>query len=267
MAQVIGTYCSCFLICRELMKAMADNKNNLFDRQILKLRRARAKKLGLEKFLYEILIDNLKFRLEELNKNFENSVVITPFLENFSYSIHNKSYEKAEDNEELDLKRKYDLIIHFLCLHWSNDPLGQLIQIKRSLNQGGMAVGYLFGENTLNELRKSFAMAEISLENSLSARVSPMMELKSLGDLLSKAGFRDIVTDLISQTVHYHSLAGLFSDLRRMGETNVLQKRTKSFLRRSTYNSMKKKYEEEFSNNDRKLMATFDIICFTGWKI
>ena len=58
----------------------------------------------------------------------------------------------------------------------------------------------IFGENTLNELRKSFAMAEISLENSLSARVSPMMELKSLGDLLSKAGFRDIVTDLISQS-------------------------------------------------------------------
>ena len=43
MAQVIGTYCSCFLIFRELMKAMADNENNLFDRQILKLRRARAK--------------------------------------------------------------------------------------------------------------------------------------------------------------------------------------------------------------------------------
>ena len=31
MAQVIGTYCGCFVICRELMKAMADNKNNLFD--------------------------------------------------------------------------------------------------------------------------------------------------------------------------------------------------------------------------------------------
>ena len=248
------------------MKNISEDQECLFDMELLKKRRARAKFLGFEDFIHKLLVEDFRVRLNELDKKFDNSLLIGPFLSNWLASLQNHTFEESNDLDVLQLKKNYDLIVHCLCLHWSNDPLGKLIQMKRFLKPGGLLMGYLYGEGTLRELRTSFNKAEIELEGSLSLRVAPMAEIKSIGNLLGRAGFEKTVSDLISHKVHYTELRSLFSDLRRMGETNALRKQKKTFLRRSTYEKMISNYQEEFSDFDGKFITTFNIICFTGWK-
>ena len=248
------------------MENIFEDQGCLFDMELLKKRRARAKFLGFEDFIHELLVEDFRVRLTELDKKFAHPLLIGPFLSNWSTVFLNQPFEESNDLDVLQLKKNYDLIAHCLCLHWSNDPLGKLIQMKRFLKPGGLLMGYLFGEGTLRELRTSFNKAEIQLEGSLSLRVAPMVEIKSIGNLLGRAGFENTVADLITHKVHYTELRNLFSDLRRMGETNALSKQKKTFLRRSTYEKMITNYQEEFSDFDGKFITTFNIICFTGWK-
>lgn len=248
------------------MKNIFEDQECLFDMELLKKRRSRATFLGFEDFIHKLLAEDFRIRLNELDKKFHHPLLIGPFLSNWSTGFRNQPFAESNDLDVLQLKKNYDLIAHCLCLHWSNDPLGKLIQMKRFLKPGGLLMGYLFGEGTLRELRTSFNKAEIELEGSLSLRVAPMVEIKSIGNLLGRAGFEKTVSDLISQKVHYTELRSLFSDLRRMGETNVVRKQKKTFLRRSTYEKMITNYQEEFSDFDGKFITTFNIICFTGWK-
>jgi SAM-dependent methyltransferase len=46
-----------------------------------------------------------------------------------------------------------DLIISTLALHWTNDLVGALIQIRRSLKPDGLFIGSVLGGATLTELR------------------------------------------------------------------------------------------------------------------
>ena len=245
---------------------MSDSVRKLFDIDALIKRRARAKLLGYEDFFCKLLIDDLKSRLTDINRNFEKRIMIGPFVEYWQNQIRNLDFEIGMDLDNLNLKKQYDLILHCLCLHWANDPLGKLIQLRMSLKPEGLLMGFLFGGNTLNELRVSFSKAEVALESSLSLRVAPMMELKSFGNLLVKAGFKNTVVDLIPYKIQYSSLNGLFLDLRKMGETNVINKRKKIFLTKSVFDLMVENYKRDFSQKDGKFNVTFDIFCFTGWK-
>ena len=46
-----------------------------------------------------------------------------------------------------------DLVVSTLSLHWTNDLVGALIQIRRALRPDGLFVGAIFGGATLTELR------------------------------------------------------------------------------------------------------------------
>ena len=245
---------------------MSDRIKKLFDMDVLFKRRARAKLLGYEDFICKLLVNDLKERLVDINRDFEKRIMIGPFVEHWQNHMRKLDFEQVMDLDNLNLKNNYDFILHCLCLHWANDPLGKLIQLRMSLKPAGLLMGYLFGGNTLNELRVSFSKAEIELDSSLSLRVAPMMELKSFGNLLVKAGLKNTVVDLISHEIHYSSLSGLFEDLRRMGETNVMDKRRKTFLTKKAFNLMVENYKRDFSQLDGKFNVTFDIFCFTGWK-
>ena len=115
----------------------------------------------------------------------------------------------------------HDLVVHALALHWSNDPVGQLVQARRALAPDGLFLAALFGGETLAELRAALAEAEIETLGGLSPRVAPMGEIRDLGGLLQRAGFALPVADSRRFDVSYPSALALMRDLRAMGETNV----------------------------------------------
>ena len=159
----------------------------------------------------------------------------------------------------------HDLVIHAMCLHWANDPVGQLVQARRALSPDGLFLGVLLGGQTLAELRSALAQAEVDLRGGLSARVAPMAEIRDLGGLLQRAGFALPVADSFTLTATYETGLDLMRDLRKMGEGNALSMRTRGFSRRDVMIRACEVYAETFAGTDGRIPATFEIITLTGW--
>ena len=120
---------------------------------------------------------------------------------------------------------KLDLVVSTLALHWTNDVVGALIQIRRALKPDGLFIGSLFGGATLTELRHSLVEAEIEIYGGAGQRVSPFADAYDAAGLLQRSGFALPVADVDRVTVRCDHPLKLIADLRAMGETSVLAER------------------------------------------
>lgn len=237
---------------------------DLFDHKLLAQRRARAVSFGVEgEFLHREIADQVSERLEEVNKAFTDIAIVGPKADLWVEMLGGKA---VNDQETLALEEaSLDLVIHGLALHWSNDPVGQLVQMRRALKPDGLMITAMFGGQTLNELRTSLAEAETEIEGGLSPRIAPMGEIRDLGGLIQRAGLALPVADSVNLTVTYETPLHLMRDLRAMGETNVMHTRRKKPLRRETLMRAMDIYAEHFAEPDGRIPATFEIVFLTGW--
>src|SRR5215831_6358438 len=158
-----------------------------------------------------------------------------------------------------------DLAVSTLGLHWTNDVIGALIQIRRALRPGGLFIGALLGGSTLTELRQALTAAEAELLGGAGSRVSPFADSRDAAGLLQRAGFTEPVADVDRVSVTYEHPTKLFADLRQMGETNVLAERHPRALTRRLLARACELYAERFAAADGRVSATFEIITLTGW--
>ncbi len=251
----------------------------IFDRHLLALRRARARRLGAETFLLDHAANDLAERVSVVLRKFERAADIgTPGDAVRELLIERKLAARviaagaaprrdiAADEEALPFAdQSLDLAVSALSLHFVNDLPGTLIQIRRALKPDGLLLCALLGGDTLTELRQSFAAAESEIEGGISPHVAPFADLRDLGALLQRAGFALPVTDLDRLTVRYANAFSLMHDLRRMGATNVLAERRRKPMRRTTLLRMAEIYRERFADPDGRVRATFDIVWLSGW--
>lgn len=234
----------------------------LFDRRTLAARRARRRAHAL--FLHQMARDEAEDRLSVVNRTFTAPAVVSPFPE--AWSGFQPGVKVVADDEVLALgEGAHDLVIHAMCLHWANDPVGQLIQCRRALKEDGLLLVIMLGGQTLHELRAAIAEAETVVLGGLSPRVAPMGEIRDLGGLLQRAGFALPVADLVPLTAEYRDLTHLIHDLRGMGETNALAQRQKRPAPRTLFQLADRIYREHFATADGRLPATFELVCLTGW--
>ena len=158
-----------------------------------------------------------------------------------------------------------DLVTSTLSLHWTNDLVGALIQIRRALKPDGLFVGAIFGGATLTELRQCLLAAEAELSDGASMRVSPFADAIDAAGLLQRAGFALPVADVDRVKVRYSHPIKLLHDLRTMGETSVLIDRSRKPLTRKVLFRAMELYVERFAEADGKVPATFEIVSVTGW--
>jgi SAM-dependent methyltransferase len=158
-----------------------------------------------------------------------------------------------------------DLVVSTLGLHWTNDVVGALIQIRRALKPDGLFIGALLGGATLTELRQSLVAAETELLGGAGSRVSPFADTVDAAGLLQRAGFALPVADVDRVTVTYAHPLRLLADLRQMGETNVLAERHPRALTRALLARASELYIDRFAAPDGRVGATFEIITLTGW--
>ncbi|MEO0863001.1 MAG: methyltransferase domain-containing protein [Pseudomonadota bacterium] len=230
----------------------------LTDPAALARNRARADTSAL--FLQETARDEVQDRLTMVNKSFQAAAVVTPFPELWDIGT------TVAEADVLPLKiASHDLVVHSLGLHWSNDPVGQLIQCRRALRPDGLLLATALGGQTLHELRTVLAEAEIAENGGLSPRVAPMAEVRDLGALLQRAGLALPVADTVPLRVRYQSIWHLMRDLRRMGESNAMTARLRSGTRRAVLNRAADLYAQHFGTGDGGIIATFELIVLTGW--
>ena len=234
----------------------------LFNLKAQNLKRIRTKIDGM--FLQVLARDEILERLEDINRSFEAIAIVTGFPEIWSQSLPKANL--IADSDTLDLAQKeFDLIIHAMALHHSNDLVGQVIQSTQALKPDGLFISSCFGGQTLAELRAALSTAEAELCGGLSPRISPMAEIRDLGAILQRAGLALPVADNLNISTSYRDLRHLMLDLRDMGETNIMTSRSKSFTARTLFSRTQEIYAAEFKNPDGRLTCTFELMFLSGW--
>lgn len=216
------------------------------------------------RFLQDEVADEVLDRLGEINRTFSSPAIITGWPEIWSNRLPGARIVADDETLALD-PGGHDLIVHSLCLHWANDPVGQMIQAGRALRPDGLLVAAGFGGGTLRELRAALAEAECAIAGGLSPRILPMGEIRDMGALLQRAGFALPVADSQITTATYRDIWSLMRDLRGMGETNAMAARRRAPVRRSMFADADARYRAAFGAPDGRLSATFEIVWLTGW--
>jgi SAM-dependent methyltransferase len=241
-----------------------------FDRELLHRRLARATRQGTVLFLIETVARELAERLSVVLREFHAAADIATPTDSLRRALAEKLPSIAavdfDAHEVLPLEReRFDLVVSALALQFVNDLPGALTQIRLALKPDGLLLAALLGGDTLTELRQSFTQAESELEGGVSPRVLPFADLRDMGALLQRAGFALPVVDVERLTVRYDNAFALMRDLRAMGATNILRERRRKPLRRATLLRMAQIYAERFSDPDRRIRATFDVVWLSGW--
>ncbi len=238
------------------------HSQTLTDPRALTRNRARAQADAL--FLQELALVEVEDRLSMVNKTFQTTGIIAAFP-----NLWRGRIADAQIVDEADViplaTGAFDLVVHSLGLHWSNDPVGQLIQCRRALRPDGMLLAVALGGQTLNELRSVLAQAEVAHTFGLSPRVAPMGEVRDLGALLQRAGLALPVADSVRLTARYNSMWHLMRDLRAMGECNAMDARLRRPTRRTVMETAAQLYDQNFPHPDGGIVATYELIVLTGW--
>ncbi|HLL27857.1 MAG TPA: methyltransferase domain-containing protein [Xanthobacteraceae bacterium] len=257
----------------------------LFDRKLVLARRLRAERMGLETFLLDGVADDLVERLSAVKRRFPLALDLgTPG--NALAAALRRSHQAdriiaceplvalrsggmlrvAADEEALPFAvETLDLVVSALSLQWVNDLPGAFAQIRRALKPDGLFLAALVGGETLGELRESLAIAESEIEGGASPRVSPFVDVRTLGSLLQRAGLALPVTDVERTTARYRNMRALLHDLRRMGAANALVERSRKPLPRAVLARAEEIYTARFADPDGRLRATFDTLWLSAW--
>lgn len=213
-------------------------------------------------FFHRTVREDVEDRLADVSRAFSDVTVISPFPQvwaGFGAAL-------VPDGDILEFEpNSQDLIVHALCLHWADDPVGQLVQCRRALRPDGLFIGALFGGQTLHELRAALAEAEVATTGGLSPRILPMGEIRDLGALLARAGFALPVADSATSTVSYADATALMYDLRAMGEANALAERNRKTPPRNLFSRLNSVYSGAQGGKNGRIPATFEVITLTGW--
>ena len=263
---------------------------NVFNRAAVRHHRDRAAtKLSAHDFLFAESAERLADRLDDVTRSFPLALdlgchggelaralggrgsIETLIQSDLSPALAALANEKggpalASDEEVLPFaEMSLDLVLSNLSIHWVNDLPGMLVQVRQALKPDGLFLAAVLGGNTLHELRTSLFEAETEVEGGVSPRFSPLIDVRDLGNLMTRAGFALPVVDAETVTVSYSDPLKLLLDLRGMGETNANRDRRLTFTRRATLTRACEIYLETHADAAGRIPATFEIITMTAW--
>ena len=161
--------------------------------------------------------------------------------------------------------QSFDAVLSSLSLHWVNDLPGMLSQANRILKPDSPFLAAMLGGDSLFELRTSLQLADLALRGGVSTHVSPLADVRDIGGLLTKAGFKMLTVDVDDIIVDYPNIFALMADLQKMGESNAALTREPCGLRRDVMAAAEGIYRELHADGGETVPATFRIIYMIGW--
>lgn len=162
----------------------------------------------------------------------------------------------------------FDAVVSSLSLHWVNDLPSVLSSVNNILKPDGPFIGAMFGGDTLFELRSSLQLADLERRGGVSPHISPLVDVRDVGNLLSRAGFKLLTVDVDDIVVEYPDTFALMTDIQAMGEGNAILKSLGGPMSRDVLLANEAIYRELHCNEDEKdrIPATFRVIYMIGWK-
>ena len=260
---------------------MALMNDGPFERRAVRRHRAAAAASRQADFLFSDVAERLAGRLDDIARRFPVALELGARRGAVSQALAGRNKTDlllqtdvspafarhlAVDEERLPFApSSLDAVVSNLALHWVNDLVGTLIQVRMALKPDGLLLAALLGGETLVELRHVLADSEIAITGGLSPRLSPMVDVRDAGALLQRAGFALPVVDIDRITVTYPDALALMRDLKAMGENNALIDRPRTLARRDVFLRAAALYRERHADHEDRIPATFDIIYLTAW--
>jgi SAM-dependent methyltransferase len=155
----------------------------------------------------------------------------------------------------------FDLILACGTLDSVNDLPGALILIRRILRPDGLMLAAFTGAGSLPRLKSALLAAE---GDRPAQHVHPQVDVRSAGDLLSRAGYAMPVADGEVLTVRYGDIVRLMHDLRGMGAGNALMTRPPALTRDTLLRAAA--HFADAADPDGRTAEEMAIIYLSGWK-
>ncbi|RAL68045.1 hypothetical protein DID88_008768 [Monilinia fructigena] len=179
----------------------------------------------------------------------------------------NLTREVLDDEERLPYEAgTFDAVLSSLSMHWINDLPSLLAQINNILKPDAPFMAAMFGGDTLFELRTSLQLADTERRGGVSPHVSPLADVRDIGGLLQKAGFKMLTVDVDDIIIDFPDTFALMQDLQRMGESNAILGREAGAIKRDVLLANEGIYRELHGNEEGTIPATFRMIYMIGWK-
>ena len=228
-------------------------------------------------FLYRYMLDELMERLDIVQRPLGEVLVIgcpdtraRAMLESLGKSVvcldpgfinASANHGVQADEDALPFAdNSFDLIIACGTLDSVNDLPGALVLMRRILRPDGLLLAAFCGGGTLPQLRAALLSGE---DDRAGAHIHPQIDLRTMGDLLQRAGFAMPVVDSDMVTARYGSILSLMHDLRGMGSTNCLT--SASPLNRVSIAKAAIAFAEQ-AEPDGKTAEQFNLFYLSGWK-
>ena len=261
----------------------------LFDQQLIRQHRQRAARRYSDfAFLKDAAVASLADRLDLIQRDFDvcldlgahdgrlmqhlaglgkiGHMIQTDPAEEFAIATRHYGPGVVHLLSELPFKSEsFDAVFSCVSLHWVDDLPGLMVQARQLLKPDGLLLVNLLGGNSLIELKQVLAEAEQAITGGVSPRCAPMVDIRDIGDLMSRAGVALPVADSDRLTVHYPHMFKLMEDLRGMGEQNALLARLKTPTKRQVFMQAAEIYQKRFGRADGQIPASFEIVTVTGW--
>ncbi|HEX7695567.1 MAG TPA: class I SAM-dependent methyltransferase, partial [Sphingomonas sp.] len=172
----------------------------IFDRAARRQRRDRAAPVyAAHDFLRAAMLDGIAERLESVNRDFAQVLDLGCFDGAFAPPPGStvtridagRAFAAMAGGVQADEDRlpvapeSFDLVVSAGVLDSVNDVPGALAQIRRALRPDGLFLGAFVGGTSLTAARGAFLQAEADRP---AARFHPMIDVRSAGDLLVRAG-------------------------------------------------------------------------------
>lgn len=252
---------------------------DLFDLELRALRRDRAFRGGAELFAYERAFDDCLDRLTVVGRRFGSALLIgcpdpdwperlREFAETVDAREPGPCFARAAgaatvvEDQLTPGAERYDLCVAIGTLDTVNDLPAALARIHAALSGNALFLGALAGGDTLPQLRLAMRAADRA-QGIAVPHVHPRIEPSMLAELLSAARFVNPVVDVDRVQVSYESLNRLVRDLRAMGATNILTRRSRSPLRRSDWQAAAEAFRS--AGRDGRTLETFEILHLAAW--
>ena len=240
---------------------MSDGSTLPFDAKLGRLRRART---GAGKdeawWLHRRAAEEVLDRLELVARPFARALELSA-----DAWLGDRLGERGLDVVRIEEERlpelepaSFDLAVSVGLLDTINDLPGALALIRRALKPDGLFLAAFAGAGSLPRLRQAMRAGEAAEGRDPSPRIHPQIDVRAAGDLLARAGFALPVADREVVEVRYGALAGLLSDLRLTGATNILAQRSRvPFTRLGLAAAMAAFGESE--------VERFELVFMSGW--
>ena len=253
----------------------------IFDRRLRRLRRDRAApRFAGHAFVIDHIVEELLFRLDAVTRPFSSALILGSADRRLADEVAKRgvrpisadagfAFARAAGGVQCDEDRlpfadaSFDLVLSAGVLDTVNDVPGALALIRRILRPDGLLLAGFVGAGSLPCLRAATLAAD-SAAGAVPARIHPLIDVRSAGDLLMRAGFVLPVADSDRLEIVYRDPMRLAGDLRGMAAGNMLRGQKPPFFNRARLAGL---YESFMSRADAdgRVRETLEIVYLAGW--